>query len=137
MTGNLDEAKGRLIEAAEADRQAGNPEVEVLRSELEALRIDIMQGRAEAARPEVEGRLARVQGWWDRHRASEAVPEAPNAEALARALISALDIAREGDYARQDWASALGRRTPASRSSGPWGARPRTSRPPGSTAPTC
>jgi tetratricopeptide (TPR) repeat protein len=35
------------------------------------------------------------------------VPEAPNAEVLARAYISALDIAREAHFARQDWAVAL------------------------------
>jgi hypothetical protein len=57
----------------------------------------------------LEARLARVQGWWDDHRRGRPVPEAPEPELLARALISALDIARQADYAREDWVSALGR----------------------------
>ena len=109
MTRDLDAARQRQLEAAAAKRNGGRPEIGILGSELEALRIDIMQGKAEAALPEVEARLARVQGWWDDHRRGRPVPEAPEPEVLARALISALDIARQADYARQDWASALGR----------------------------
>ena len=37
------------------------------------------------------------------------MPEAPDAEFLARALISALDIARQAHYAQEDWESALRR----------------------------
>jgi tetratricopeptide (TPR) repeat protein len=76
---------------------------------LEALRIDIMQGRMDAALPQVEARLAQVEQWWHAHRSGQPVPEAPDAEILARAFISALDIARDADYAREDWASALRR----------------------------
>ena len=46
-----------------------------------------MQGQVAAALPEVDV-------WWQRHRAGQPVPEAPAAETLARALISALDVAR-------------------------------------------
>ena len=76
-------------------KQAGRPEVDVIASELEALRIDIMQGRAAEALPQVEERLAQVEDWWQRHRSGQPVPEAPDLEFLARALIGALDIARQ------------------------------------------
>ena len=105
--GDLDGARQRQIEQAEAHKRAGRPAVHVIGSELEALRIDIRQGQVATALPEVERRLAQVQGWWQRHRAGQSVPEAPDAEPLARALISALDIARQADYAQEDWASAL------------------------------
>ncbi|AUB83280.1 tetratricopeptide repeat protein [Candidatus Thiodictyon syntrophicum] len=107
MTGDLDGARRRRIEQAEADKRAGHPAVDVIHGELEALRIDILQGQAATALPEVERRLAQVQGWWQQHRADQSVPEAPDAEPLARKLIGALDIARQVDYARKDWASAL------------------------------
>ena len=94
-TGDLDASRHRLLESAEASRQAGRPAINVIGSELEALRIDIMQGRATEALPLVEARLAQVEGWWQRHRSGQGVPEAPDFEDLARAFISALDIARQ------------------------------------------
>jgi tetratricopeptide (TPR) repeat protein len=109
MTGHPDAARQWYIEAAEASRQAGRPAIYVIASELEALRIDIKQGRVDAALPAVETRLAQVEQWWQAHRAGQPVPEAPDAEVLARAFISALDIAGQADVARQDWASALRR----------------------------
>lgn len=60
---------------------------------MEALRIDIMQGNVATALPQIETRLAQVATWWERHRSGQPVPEAPNAEFLARAYIGALDIA--------------------------------------------
>ena len=97
------------MESAEAKKKAGRPAVNVIASELEALRIDIMQGEAAEALPQVESRLAQVAGWWRLHRSGQPVPEAPDAEFLARAYIGALDIARDADYARGDWESALHR----------------------------
>ena len=93
MTGDLDASRERHLESAEAEKKAGRPAVHVIGSELEALRIDIMQGRAAEALPQVEARLAQVEDWWQRHRSGQPVPEAPDPEFLARALISALDIA--------------------------------------------
>lgn len=109
MTGHLDAARQQNLESVEAEKKAGRPQINVIGSELEALRIDIVQGQVETALPEVEARLAQVAAWWCQHRAGQAVPEAPDAENLARAYIGALDIAREADFARQDWASALRR----------------------------
>jgi hypothetical protein len=105
--GDLDAARRRHIESAEAFKRAGRPSVHIVAHELEALRIDIQQGQVATALPEVERRLAQVQGWWQQHRAGQLVPEAPDAESLARTLIGALDIARQADYAQEDWASAL------------------------------
>jgi tetratricopeptide (TPR) repeat protein len=107
--GHLDAARQRQLESAEAKKQAGRPAINILGSELEALRIDIMQGRVNEALPQVESRLAQVAAWWQQHRAGTAVPDAPDVEFLARAYIGALDIARQADFARQDWESALRR----------------------------
>jgi tetratricopeptide (TPR) repeat protein len=109
MTGNLPAARERQVESAEAHKKAGSSAVNVIGSELEALRIDIMEGKVAEALPQVEPRLAQVAGWWRRHRSGQPVPEAPDAEVLARTYISALDIARQADYARNDWESALRR----------------------------
>lgn len=105
--GSLPAARERHLESAEAQKKAGRPVVNVIGSELEVLRIDIMEGKVAEALQLVESRLAQVAGWWRRHRSREPVPEAPDAELLARVYISALDIARQGDYAREDWESAL------------------------------
>ena len=112
MIGDLDASRERNLESAEASRQAGWPAVHVIASEVEALRIDIMQGRAAEALPQVEERLAQVEDWWQRHRSGQPVPEAPDFEYLARLVISALDIAKDADRALNDWESAL-RRTDA------------------------
>ena len=109
MTGDLDASRQRHLDSAEAEKKAGRPAVYVIGSELEALRIDIMQGQAAQALPQVEARLAQVEAWWQQHRSGQRVPEAPDPEVLARALISALDIAREAHFAQQDWEPALRR----------------------------
>ena len=107
--GELDDARQRYLESAEAGEKVGRPPVHVIGSELEALRIDIMQGRAAQALPEVETRLAQVEIWWRQQRAGQSVPEAPNAEFLVRVLIAALDIARQAHFAQKDWEPALRR----------------------------
>jgi tetratricopeptide (TPR) repeat protein len=95
----------RRCAPAEARSRRGAP----IACELEALRIAIMQGKAETALPEVETRLAKIATWWRQFHSAQPVPEAPDAEFLARAYVSALDIARDADFARNDWASALRR----------------------------
>jgi tetratricopeptide (TPR) repeat protein len=108
--GQLDAARQRHLESAEAKRTAGRPEVDVIGSELEALRIDIMQGRVTEALPQIEAHLAQVEAWWQQHRAGQPVPQAPNAEALARTFIGTLDIIANDAYrAQKDWAAALGK----------------------------
>jgi tetratricopeptide (TPR) repeat protein len=107
--GDLDGSRQRHLESAEAARKAGRPAVYVVGSELEALRIDIMRGQAAEALPQVETRLGQVEAWWRRRQAGERVPEAPDAEMLARALIGALDIATDAHFAQSDWEQALRR----------------------------
>lgn len=107
--GDLDAARQRQLNSAEAKKELSFPLVNIIASELEALRIDIMQGKVATALPEVEARLKQVEAWWQQHRSGQAVPEAPNAEILARALISALDIAMNAHVAQKDWPSALRR----------------------------
>jgi tetratricopeptide (TPR) repeat protein len=74
---------------------------------LEALRIDIVQGQVAVALPQVEAKLAQVASWWQRHLSGQPVPEAPDAAFLAGAFMGALDVAREGYFAQEDWDSAL------------------------------
>lgn len=106
---NLDAARQRRLEATEAFKKSGLQAIHIIGSELEALRIDIIQGQVAAALPEVEARLAKVERWWNQHCSGQPVPEAPDAEVLARAFVSALDIAEHADFAREDWESALRR----------------------------
>ncbi len=109
MNRYLDASRQRRLESAEAEKQAGRPAIDVIRSDMEALRIDILQGWAAEALPQVKVRLARVEDWWQRHRSGQSVPEAPDPEFLARTLIGALDIACQADRALDDWESALSR----------------------------
>jgi tetratricopeptide (TPR) repeat protein len=106
---DLEAAQERQLESAEANKRAGRPAIDVIMSELEALRIEIMQGKVAEALPEVEARLERVEGCWQQHCLGEDVPEAPDPEGLARAIVSALDIARQAHFAQEDWTSALRR----------------------------
>lgn len=109
LTGNFDAARQCHIESAKAEMKAGNPAINIIGNELEALRIDIVQGKADAALPEIEARLVKVKEWWKQHCSGRPVPEAPDAELLVRALIAALDIARKADCAKNDFDSALRR----------------------------
>ncbi len=105
--GDLDAARELELHAAEADRYAGRPLIQAIGSELEVLRIDVMKGGLATALPEIEQRLAQVAGWWHQSRQGQHIPEAPDLEVLSRVYIAALDIARDADYAREDWTSAL------------------------------
>ena len=109
VVGKLDAARQRQFESAEASNRAGRLAVHVIGSELGVLKIDIIQGHVAAASPQIEKRLAQVAAWWKRHRSGHPVPEAPDAEMLARVYISALDAAKDADVAREEWESALGR----------------------------
>lgn len=110
-------ARACLLESADASRNAGRPSVDVIACELEALRIDIVHGGIDpllaqdvnALGAQIEMRLTQIETWWQLHLTGQAIPQAPDAEQLARALISALDVAREADMAREKWESALGR----------------------------
>ena len=95
------------LDAADASRQTTDPAIEALGSELEALRIDIFQGAVESALPAIAEKLEQVESWWKRHRKGEPVPEARDAEALARTYVGALDIATDAHFAREDWDQAL------------------------------
>ena len=77
MTGDLDASRQRHLDSAEAEKKAGRPAVYVIGSELEALRIDIMQGQAAQALPQVEARLAQVEAWWQQHRSGQSSAGGP------------------------------------------------------------
>lgn len=105
--GNPGAARQRQLDSAEAHKKVGRPAIHVIGCELEALRIDIMQGQVAEALPQVETRLAKIEAWWQQHRSGGLVSDAPDAEVLYRALISALDIARQAHIACEDWPAAL------------------------------
>jgi tetratricopeptide (TPR) repeat protein len=107
MTANMGAARQRQIESAEASKKSGRPAIHAITAELEALRIDIVQGQVAVALPQVEAKLAQVASWWQRHLSGQPVPEAPDAAFLAGAFMGALDVAREGYFAQEDWDSAL------------------------------
>ena len=106
--GRLGAAKATYLRSAEAKAKAGAPRVNFLISELEALRVDVLQGGAERALPEIGSRLQEVRAWWRRQRAGEPVPEAPKPAVLAEALIASLDISREANLALERWDACLG-----------------------------
>ena len=103
MTGDLQAAQQFQLRSAEAHRRAGNPDVNAVGSELEALRIDVMRGEAEAALPEIESRLDRIRNWWAQTEAGQSVPEAPDRTFLGRALVSGLSTAMQANYSRERW----------------------------------
>ena len=107
--GQFDASRQRQLESAEIKRKTGGSAIDVIGSELEALRIDIIQGKVAEALPQVVARLAQVEAWWHQHRSGQIVSEVPDPEVLARAFISALDIAKEVHFAREEWELALGR----------------------------
>jgi tetratricopeptide (TPR) repeat protein len=74
---------------------------------MEALRIDIIQGRAAQVMAQVQARLAKVEAWWKQQRTGERVPEAPEPEVLVRGFLGALDVAMHAHVAQRDWESAL------------------------------
>jgi tetratricopeptide (TPR) repeat protein len=109
--GDLDASRQRNLDSTEAASKAGGPASTsfIIGTELKALDIGILQGKAAEALPQVEARLAKVEAWWQQHRSGQPVPEAPNVEFLARTLLGALDSAMAAHYALEDWEAALRR----------------------------
>jgi tetratricopeptide (TPR) repeat protein len=105
--GQLDRARETYLRSAEAKRRAGRPRVLVVMSELEALRVDVKQGRAAEAQEAIEEKLAELRSWWIRRKLDEPVPETPNDEHLARALVSGLDVAHQANLALERWQPCL------------------------------
>ncbi len=105
--GDLAAARATYQRCAEAHRRAGHPRVFVLASELEALRVDVDCGAATAALPAIEVAVTEVRGWWIRHQAGDKVPEAPDNEALARTLVSGLDLAQQAYRVLERWTACL------------------------------
>jgi tetratricopeptide (TPR) repeat protein len=107
MTGDLSASRQSHLDSAKAYKRAGCAAIYIIGSELEALRIDIRRGKAAEALPQVDARLTMVEEWWQQHCSDQAVPEAPDAEYLARVLIGALDAARDAHFAQEAWEPAL------------------------------
>lgn len=106
--GKLDDARRLGHQAALAARCSNQPFPIVLGIELEALRVDVLLGQVEQARPEIESRLVQVRHWWVAQRAGQLLPNMPE-ELLDRVYIAALDVAEDMDRARGDLTSALQR----------------------------
>ncbi len=107
MLGRLDEAKAMHLKSADAEQKAGSPQVKVIGRELEAFRIDVMQGRVKEALPEIEKRVNEVRGWYQRHKQGETPPEAPEPVVLGRAFVSGLDIAKMANQGCTHWETCI------------------------------
>jgi tetratricopeptide (TPR) repeat protein len=105
--GQLDRARETHLRSAEAERRAGRPRVNVVTSELEALRVDVEQGRAAEALPAIEAKLGEVRAWWALRQQGQPVPEAPDGEVLARTLVGGLDIAHHANQVLERWQPCL------------------------------
>jgi len=105
--GQLPKARETYQRAAQIERKAGRSEVNIIGSELEALRIDIMLGEVETALPAIKQHLAQIRDRWQRHQQGETLTAAPDADFLARAFISALDIAKEAHQTLKHWQDCL------------------------------
>ena len=92
-----------------SEAQGRPPRCLYLGQRIGGLGIDIMQGQAAQALPEVERRLGQLAGWWRQQQDGQPVPEAPDPEFLARAYIAALDVAKDAHCAQEDWQAALPR----------------------------
>jgi len=105
--GQLPEARETFQRSAQAERKAGNVEVDIMGSELEVLRIDIMLGEVATALPTIERHLAQIRDWWQRQQQGETLAAAPDADFLVRAFISALNIAEGAHHALEHWQACL------------------------------
>lgn len=105
--GELDGSRQRFLDSAEAAKRAGDPAIYTYAYEMEALRVSIYQGKTADVLPEIKAKLDQIEIWWLKHCSGQSVPEAPDSEALARAIISALDIARDAHFSQEDWEAAL------------------------------
>ena len=105
--GQLERARDIYMRSADAERRASRPKGNILMSELEALRIDVMQGHADRALPRIQEKLAEVRAWWDSLQRGEDVTEAGGKEYLARLFVSGLDIAYHASLALKEWQPSL------------------------------
>ncbi|MFH1993225.1 MAG: hypothetical protein ABIK98_12625 [Pseudomonadota bacterium] len=105
--GRLDNARKTFLRSADAEKKSGGDIVNIWGSELEAIRIDIMQGKAREVLPDIEKRLESLRAWWQASRTDRTVEEAPDREILGRAFISALDIAGMAYLRQETWERCL------------------------------
>lgn len=105
--GQLDRAKVTHARSVEAKRRAGLPRLPIVASELEVLRVEVMQGQVEQARATIDERLGEVRAWWEQRRRGESVADAPNDALLARTLAGGLNIACQADLALERWQGCL------------------------------
>lgn len=106
LCGHLNEARQKQIEAARAHEAAGRPRVFVLGAELEAIRIEILQGNF-SSEGRIRDGLSLLRSWWQAHQSGVPPADAPDLEDLTRTLLGALDITREILVAKESWQEAL------------------------------
>ncbi|MCP4105183.1 MAG: tetratricopeptide repeat protein, partial [Desulfobacteraceae bacterium] len=107
ISGRLVQAREVYMRSANAKRKGDMPEINIIGSELEAFRIDVMQGKAKETLPEIEDRLDKIRDWWERHGKGETIAEVPDAELLARVFIGGLDIAEDATRVLENWLDCL------------------------------
>ncbi|MDM8567773.1 CHAT domain-containing protein [Candidatus Halobeggiatoa sp. HSG11] len=105
--GQLPEARETFQRSAQAERKAGRSEVNIISSESEVLRIDIMLGEVKIALPTIEQHLAKLRDWWQQSQQGEELAAVPDTNFLARVFISGLDIARSANLQLKYWQNCL------------------------------
>ena len=106
--GNLEELRANdRLTVARPKKKGGAQAVYVITSELEVLNIDTMLGHADEALPQIEKIVVKLQGWWQRSRSGETIPDATDQPQLALTLTHALDVVSRVYIANQKWELAL------------------------------
>jgi tetratricopeptide (TPR) repeat protein len=105
--GHLDRARVMYMKSARAMRRSGRSRADIIAMELEALRVEVKQGRAGAALPAIEAKLDEVRTWWALRQQGQPGPESPDREVTARAFVGGLDVAHHANHALERWQPCL------------------------------
>ena len=107
MVSQLDRAREVYQRCVTAKRRTGISRLAIVTCELGCLRIDVLQGHAADALPDIEERLSEVRTWWAQHQNGAPIPGAPDGELLARVFLGALGIARAANVELDRWQASL------------------------------
>lgn len=111
--GRLDEAKKAFLKSAELFASTGQPRIESLGRELEALRIELRQ-RGKGAHlkdvvPAIEAISNQCRIWWHESLNGNTPQGAPDTRQLGKTLVVALDVEHELLLLLEAWAECLDR----------------------------
>lgn len=105
--GKLSQAREMYLSSAKQKKANNNPVIDIINSELYALRIDVMQNKVAQASLQLEQILITLRKWWQCYKNEGFVAECPNTYFLSRTLIAALDIAIQINDSLEHWKVSL------------------------------